>query len=241
MERPNAPFSFMAAPDGVVAKRLTVSRGELVRVIGKQLDEIVEQLLVCPSAEIFREERNKVFGEYSVLLKAVSKVVLADTDAMVHQSLVQEALRYYESLVRSRADAIFGSEVTGEILFSIATLRRTYKLVGRILAKNPPQDLLLQDRDNAKEFAACVSWCGMHLDCIIVALKDGEKARLPLDVLQEILAGLRLSVSAYAYARMGFDLRHPKNPPDLFGQTEWDDEDRYLAARSTDDMKSVAG
>jgi hypothetical protein len=239
LERPNAPFSFVSARQGAVAERLTLSRGELVRVVRQQLDEIVRQLLVCPTAEIFKNERKKVFGEYSLLMKSVSKVILTDTDPMVHQSLVQDTLRHYESLVTAQAQDLFGADVTGEILFSIATLRRTYRLVGQILAKDCPEDLVDQDRDNGKEFSACVSWCVIHLDCITTVLANPDTVRLPLDVLQEVLCGLRYSVSAYAHARMGYDLRYPKRAPDLFGQTEWDDEDRYLAAVSTEEMKSA--
>ena len=238
LERPDTPFSFVSAPEGTVAKRLTVSRGQLVRAIRQQLDEIVMRLCLCPSAEIFQQERTKVFGEYFVLLKAGSKVILADTDPMVHQALIQETLNHFESLARARGEGFLGAEVSGEILFSLSTLRRTYRLVAQILAKEPPQHLRAQDASNAKEFSACLSWCGLHLDCIMTILKQGEKMRVHLDVLQELLKGLRFSVEGYALARMGYDLRYPKRGPDLFEQTQWDDEDRYLAGSSTD---AIAG
>lgn len=239
LERPNAPFSFVCAPEKAVSDRLTLSRGELVRVIRKQLDEIVHQLLACPTAEIFRDERRKVFGEYSLLTKSLSRTILSDTDPMVHLSLIEDSFVHSGSAISRHAEELFGPEVTGEIMFSLATLRRTYKLVGQILTKDCPDQFAEQDRENAKEFTACVSWCCIHFDCVMGAIKHRHNVRLPLDVLSEILTGLRFAVSAYAHARVGYDSRFPKRAPDLFAQTQWDDEDRYLARLATDDLKQA--
>jgi len=233
LERPSAPFICSSAPDDF-KKRLTLSRGELVEKITQELDGRVTQLLVCPTAKIFVQERAKVFGEYFILLKAVSKIVLADTDTMVHQALVQGSIAHYEQRVRTRGPEVFGTDVAEEILFSLATLSRAYRLVGQILSKECPEVELAEDAKNAKLFAASVAWSGIHIDCIFSTL-SGEGKALPIDVLQEILAGCRLAVTAYAHARLGFNSRYQAEFASQ-EQTQWDAEGRYLAAVSTEDV-----
>lgn len=236
LERPSVPFSFTGASSDVIAKELRPSRGDLARAIRRELRGAVQRLLVSPSAEIFRYERAKVFGEYALLAKTLSKIIASDTDPVVQFGLVQGALEHIERVVRERAEGVFGADVTGEILFSIGTLRRTYRICAQFIGKDLSAELRDEDQENAKEFGAAVSWCGFHLDCILAALEDSA-SRVPLDVLQELMTGLRCSVTAYAYARIGYDLRYKRaESQGSLSEVRWDDEDIYLALRSTEQI-----
>lgn len=237
LDRPNAPYSFAGTSGDAVARELPRTRGELARAIMQELRGTIRTLVVCPTADVFKIERERVFGEYFLLGKTLSKVILTGADVMIHQALVQAGLNTIEALVRERCDGVFGADVTGEILFSLGTMRRTFRIFAEIVAQRfeVPENRLKEDREHAKAFRASLSWSGLHMDCIGLALRDPH-VRVAPDVLHELLAGLRFAVEAYAHVREGYAIRHPRPLNDPAGRIQWDDEDRFLAKWSTDNM-----
>lgn len=235
LERPIAPFSFYSVSDAAVEGTLRVNSVAIVQAVRNEIRSLVHLLLVCPSAEMFRMERAKVFGKYSLFAKALSKLTLTDADPLVHQQLVQGALAAAEQLLRQNGDGLLGTEATAEALFSLVTMQRAFKLVPQIIAKQTDREE--EDNRCAKEFGLAILWAYLHLDVLMAALCDGKT--ISVDVLADILQGLRFSVTAYAYAREGYRLRYPAAEPMMFPAVPWDDEDQALAAESTADREKI--
>jgi len=239
LERPIAPFSIAAASEEDVSSKLSTPRSGLVRSAKGEILSLVMRLVVCPSAELFRQERAKVFGQYSLLLKAISKMVLSETDALVHQQLVQATISNEEEAVKAQAAAdLFSTEVRGEILLSIGTLRRAYRLIPQILAIEITEadQRFAEDNKLAKAFGTSALWCGLHIDCLMAAIHIGSV--FSGEVLTELLGGLRYAVRAYAFAREGYRLRYPDAEP-TGDHATWDEEDQALADMSADEREST--
>ena len=235
MERPTAPFSFFSVSDSAVARELRPNLGDIVRSIKTEIRSLIHLLLVCPSAETFRMERAKVFGKYLLFAKVLSKITLTDTDSLVHQQLVQGALAAQERQLREKGGDLFGGEATAEAIFSLVTMRRAYRLIPQILARDTERKD--EDRNTAKQFGVSAVWASLHLDVLMASVSDGKT--LPLDVLTEILQGLRSAITAYACAREGYNLRYPPTEPGLFPVVEWDEEDKALAESSTGEREAT--
>jgi len=234
LERPIAPFSFFCVSDAAVTGTLRLTAVDMVKAVRTEIRSLVYLLLACPSVETFRAERAKVFGKYSAFARALSKLTM-DIDPLVHQQLIQGALATQEHLLHKRGAELLSSEAAGEARFSIVTMQRAFKLIPQILAR----PAVREEDDNrfAKQFALSVLWASLHLDVLIAALKQGKI--LPLDVLSEVLQGLRFSVTAYAYAREGYRLRYPSPEPMMFPAAQWDEEDRGLAGQSTAERETT--
>ena len=235
MERPIAPFSFLCVTDAALAGALRFNSGEIVKAVRNETRSVVALLLGCSSADAFRTERNKVFGKYSLFAKALSKLALTDADTHTHQQLVQGSLAAQEKKLKEFGADLFGVEATTEALFSLVTLRRAYKLIPAIMAKQTDRED--EDQKLSREFGLAAIWASLHLDVLMSAIT--QKKIISSDVLAEILCGLRLAVSAYAFARQGYSLRYQSPEPSMFPIIAWDDEDRALANLSTDERETT--
>jgi hypothetical protein len=94
-------------------------------------------------------------------------------------------------------------------------------------------DLKRQDENLAQAFNFYAAWTQFHLDCMLTAIR--LQKTIQLDVLPEIIDGLRAAVNAYGYSRQGLDLRSPQEEPEIHG-VEWDEEDQELLDSSMRDM-----
>jgi hypothetical protein len=235
LERPVAPFSFLCVLDAALAGTLRLNSGAIVKAVRNETRSVVDLLLACSSVEAFRTERNKVFGKYSLFAKALSKLVLTDADPQTHQQLVQGSLAAQEKKLKEFGADLFGIESTTEAVFSLVTLRRAYKLIPAILAK--PADREDEDQKLSREFGSAALWASLHLDVLMAAIS--KKKILTSEVLAEILSGLRLALSAYAFAREGYNIRYPAQERSMFPVTTWDAEDQALANLSTDERETT--
>jgi hypothetical protein len=235
LERPIAPFSFLCVSDAALAGTLRSNSGEIVKVVRNETRSVVALLLACSSADTFRTERNKVFGKYSLFAKALSKLTLTDADTLTHQQLVQGSLAAQEKKLKEFGADLFGIDATTEALFSLVTLRRAYKLIPAILAKQTDRED--EDQKLSREFGLAAIWASLHLDVLMSAIS--QKKIITAEVLAEVLCGLRLAVSAYAFAREGYKIRYYSPEPSMFPITPWEDEDRALANLSTDERETT--
>ena len=187
----------------------------------------------------FQRRRKLMFESYINLCSAITKVVLTTMeDSANHEQLVQEALTKLEEDFRVEGPLHLGAEASKEAVFSIATLKRTFRLIPGIVSNPVPDDKKNEDKELAKQFSSCVLWSQLHLDCLGFALE--RKEALAPEVLGEVLEGIRLSLTAYACARQGYDIRAlPRTEPVALEEIEWDDEDENLVAISLEESNSI--
>ena len=127
----------------------------------------------------------------------------------------------------------FGGPAKDQAMFTIWTLRRTSRLISKVASADISKDLKDQDEKLATAFSFYATWTQFHLDCMLGSMRFNKP--IQLDVLPEIIDGLRGAVNAYGYARQGLNLRAPEPEP-LIEAIEWDEEDQELLDSSMRDM-----
>lgn len=238
IERRELSFSLANFPEEPTFKRLGVEFADIGRRVWNQMELVTIQLLNCPTAEDFLDLRKRLYERYWKLSIAMSGILLAAMDENERAVLVQESLGAMEEKFRVAGAQYFGDEAVHETLFSLATLKRTYKWVPHLLstASTLNADKAAQDKDLAAKFSSYVLWSQFHFDCLRVALD--RKQMVKQEILTELLEGLRLSVMAYTCVRQALDLRgfSEKRYRD-FPSVTWDEEDEALANLPTDETE----
>jgi len=213
---------------GSVKGRLQPSFVDIVERISKQIEDIVADVLIAPTPEEFNRMRESFFPSYVQLSQALSHVVLAKLDQAELPSFIEDSFVALESAVIPEAASYFGEDAYQEILFSIGTMKRTYRWLPFVRSNKPEDSLRQRDAELACDFNTASMWADFHLEVLMTAAHK-KVTTLP-EILQELLDGLRLSVMAYSYIREALDLR--KVPDIHHGETLdvlWDEEDEALA------------
>lgn len=233
-------LSDLLALVGLPSLRLS-SSGELsasVEGARKGIASLIDDLLVRSVAAQNKKEfiatREELFGEYAGLITCMARLVRLAVPEIVIERVTQETFCQLESEFRENGIACFGEAAKDQAIFTVWTLRRTSSLISKIGAAPPIGDAIkAQDKDLAEAFNYYTAWAQFHLDCMLAAMRFGKT--IQLDVLPEIIDGLRAAVNAYGYSRQGLDLRFPRQEPEIEA-FEWDEEDQELLDSSMRDM-----
>jgi len=226
-EVPEIHFSFGGFVGRSTSKSLQKDFADIAEAIGAQIDKTSLQLLGCGTVDEFISLRHEVFPLVLNLTKAYSNLTLAALPPTLIGRIVSESLIGTEDEFTSQGKAYLSDDDYREALFSISTLKSTQKLIPRLIAIKPSDDV--EDAKLADRYFSNTVYARMHLDCLRMAME--REMSLNQDILRELLDGMRASLMAYSYARAGLELRGLPNYSDGDAQEEiiWDEEDQSLA------------
>src|SRR5208282_3765380 len=206
MEITPAMFGAVSFPEkSTVRRHLQRDVGLAVKLMGRQMESMARQLIGCRTKEEFCKQRGDVFHKYANSALAVNSMVRSVMTNIDLSEINQKAINSTMKVFRLDGAAYLGVEGKGEVLFCLSTLKRAFRLVKFILAKQVPPELKGEDSSLALQFASQVIFCELNLDCLRLAI-SGEESLNP-EILEEILEGLRASVIAYSTARQAMELR----------------------------------
>jgi hypothetical protein len=225
---------------GIPSRRRTVadapsSAVEILRGVASFLDKIFSTVTSVKTVDDFVAAREQAFLPYMKTLTTVSKLVRVVVPTQVIEQISNESFAELEADIRDHGLDRFGTEVKDQAFFTVWTLRRTSSLLAK-MASAPPlaEDFREQDQEIARNFVVAGVWAQFHLDCLLFALRQDRL--IQIDVLPEIIEGLRAAVSAYGYAREGLELRNPVQEPAI-PSFQWDEEDQFLMNSSMREME----
>jgi hypothetical protein len=225
---------------GIPSRRRTVgdvssSAVEILRGVASFLDEIFSAVVSAKTVSEFDSARGASFVPYMKALTSVSKLVRVVVPTRVIEQISNESFSELEADIRDHGLDRFGTDAKDQAFFTVWTLRRTSSLIAKIAsAPSIAEDLKEQDQEIASNFAFAAGWAQFHLDCLLFAMR--HERLIQIDVLPEIIDGLRGAVNAYGYAREGLELRCPSQES-IVPSFEWDEEDQFLMNSSMREME----
>jgi hypothetical protein len=227
-----------SVPKSVASNRLGAEPAQVVNLIVTQIMTTALRLANATSIKDFKLLRSEVFPKYAKLCVGMANILNAEEPGAL-KKVADESITEFERIVREDASATFlKGQYLDEAQFLLSTLRRTYRLIGRINATPAPKQSVPEDRETAAEFNYHILWAQLHLDAILVAAKMG--LALAEEIVAELLVGFRAVVMAYSCARQGVRIREFPKQFDFSGVT-WDAEDEDLARQSTQERESTLG
>ena len=215
-------------------RELPASIADVVNGVNSFIDGLLLRAIAAQTKNAFVESRQDLFPVYAKAVIALGKLVKVAVPEDVIERTVDESFCELEAELREQALASFGPAAKDQAMFTVWTFRRTSGLISKLVAAGPiPKDLKGQDEDLAASFGIFATWARFNLDCLLAAIRWNKP--IQLEVLPDIIDGLRAAVNAYGYARQGLDLRVPEEEL-LIESQEWDDEDQELLDSSMKDM-----
>jgi hypothetical protein len=216
------------------AKRLDMQVA-LLESIGSFIDDLLLRAIAAQTKSEFTKTRDEVFVPYARALTSLAHLIRAVVPGPVIERVISESFCELESQFREHGIEQFGATAKDQSLFTVWSLRRTGHLIAKIASMGPARaDLKEQDQELARRFSFSVTWTQFNLDCLLAAIRHNRG--IQLEVLPEIIDGMRAAVNAYGYAREGLDLRDPPQEP-LIEQYQWDSEDQALLDSSMQEME----
>jgi hypothetical protein len=217
---------------------LSGSAEEIIKSIGAFLDGLLLRAVAAQTKKEFVAVRTEVFEPYAGALTSLARLVHILVPDPVIEHIISDSFCELESDFREHGSARFGVDAKDQAMFTVWTLRRTSRLIAKVASSGPvPARLKEQDEKLASDFGFFAAWTQFHLDCMLASIRHDEP--IQLEVLPEIIDGLRAAVNAYGYARQGLTLRAPAEEPRL-QPCEWDEEDQELLDSSMADMAADA-
>jgi len=239
-ERQSAAVSLdkLLALLGLPSKRSTAQLSgatvEIFKSVTKALDDLLRTTLDARTAEDFVVARKQVFGDYARSVRALADLARVIIPKPVIERLMWESFSEIEAELREHGADRFGAPTRDQAMFTVWSLRKTSDLIRKIVKAGPVAENLRQrDAKLAGEFSFCAAWTQFHLDYLLAAIRFDKSVQV--EILNEIVDGLRAAVNAYGLARQGLDLRVPPVEPHL-AKPEWDEEDEKLLRSSMHDM-----
>lgn len=222
-------FSTVGLIEEAALKKLQGALAEITGHIARSMSHIRLRLINCATVEEFLNLREKSFQSYLDLNMAISNVVVAfHIDPIEYAHMGQEALTETEKEITANAQLYLGEESFKELLFCIATLKSTVRLLPRLQSTPPSDEAKEKDSELASKFFVANAFVGLHLECLKMAIAHNQT--LSPDILSEIMGGIRNAVMVYSCARMGLDLRNfPSSRYSDMPEISWDDEDEELS------------
>lgn len=220
------------------AKELPGYVANILEEVSSYVDSLLLRAIAAQGAEEFRRLRKELFPLYAKTVTSLAKLVRAIVpDAQIERA-VDESFSELEADFRSQALERFGAAVKDQATFTVWTFRRTAGLIAKIIAAGPvPTGATRQDEELATMFNFYGTWAQFNLDCLLTAIRCDKP--IQIDLLPEVIDGLRAAVNAYGYARQGLDLKVPRQEP-IIATQEWDEEDQELLSSSMRDMEAEA-
>jgi len=217
------------------ARLLQRGPARIVTLTLREMEVIVTRLCSSTSKAEFETLRKKNFPDYIHLSYILANTFSLPEGTTVRQAVIQQSIRNVERVIESLGTPLMGPEVTGEAIFSIATLGRAYKLVNLIHARGDVQSGQKEkDKELGVNFSSFAIWAQLHLDCLRFIVT--HKILSGREIQEEILGGMRASVMAYSFARQGLELRTVREP--ILTDIILDEEDRELLNESLIDCES---
>jgi hypothetical protein len=230
--------AFVGLPLRKTSKELTEDAAEIFRGIISVLNNLLLQVIDAETGEEFVERRSQVFDDVRKTHKALAsmaKVILpkATLDRLVWQSFAEMEADLAEHGLKK-----FGEIARDQAIFTLWTLRRTNRLLSKVIEHGKPSPELIQrDKEIAGEFNFYSLWAQFHLECLFAAMRFNKPIRP--EVLDVICDGMRGAVNAYGLVRSGADLRWPTKEDECLTSYEWDDEDQELLDSSMADLEEM--
>lgn len=221
------------------------SAGELPGYVAKILEEISSPVdgwllraVAAQSAQEFRTIREQLFLPYAKTITSLAKIVRSIVPDEQIERAVEQSFCEIEAEVRDHGLERFGQLAKDQAVFTVWTFRRMSGLITKIVAGGPaPETDKKRDEQLAEKFNFYCAWAQFNLDCMLVAMRYGKP--IQIDVLPQVVDGLRAAVNAYGYARQGLDLRVPRQEP-IIPVQDWDEEDQELLDSSMRDIEVEA-
>jgi hypothetical protein len=202
----------------------------MLKSIASILDDMLLSAAEKRTAEEFEAARKEIFPNYFKTVRAFSDLVRIVVPKDTLEKISAQSFAAVEADFREQGLTAFGWAIRDQVLFTVWTLRKISDHAHKIGSIELPDDLREQDTMFSNKFAQNAIWARFHLDCLIAAMY--AKRTIYPEVLEEISAGLRAAVDAYAWIRQGLDLRLPTIEPEI-QMTEWDPEEQELLNSST--------
>ena len=205
------------------------SAGDLtnsIKGITSFIDGLLAEAISAQTKVEFEAIRNNVFWPYAKTVTALAELVQVIVARPVIEKVLDESFSELEADFREQGLERFGPPARDQAMFTVWTLRRTSRLLSKIATYGPTQDEFKeQDQKVARHFRFCTTWTQFHLDCLLAAIRQDKP--IQIDVMPEIIDGLRAAVNAYGYANEALDLRIPKEELSADSYI-WDEEDQAL-------------
>jgi hypothetical protein len=220
------------------ASQLSADAQEIIKGISSFVDGLLLRSVAAQNQHEFAAIRNRVFGDYAKSVTCLANLVRMVVPDPVIERVLAESFCELESDFREHGLAHFGPAARDQAMFTVWTLRRTSGLISKIAASGPaPSSFKHEDQKTAEEFSFHTAWAQFHMDCMLISMRRDQSIKL--EVLPEIIDGLRAAVDAYGYARHGLNLRSAQQEP-LITPSEWDEEDEDLLECSMQEMQLEA-
>lgn len=214
---------------------LSVSASGILKGMAALIDDLLLRTIAAQTKDEFVTVRNETFMPYARAMTSFSKLARNVIPDPVIERIVDESFSELEHDFREQGMSRFGAVTKEQAMFTIWTLRRTSRLISKIVAYGPiPAADKARDGEIAAAFSFHATWAQFHLGCLLVSIRQDKP--IQLDVLPEIVDGLRAAVNAYGYIREGLDLRIPRDEPTM-ASYEWDQEDQELLESSMREME----
>ncbi len=210
-------------------ERLRPNFASVIKLLAREMDDVAIPLIRCRNRREFESVLTERFPSYVKLSMAIANVVRSVVKDSDYARLVQEGLDDIEKKFCAEENAYLGADEKREIMFSLATLKKAFRLIPELLSRPIPAESAEQDNQLAGAFGIQTILFQLHMQCLIVAIN--RKESLNPEVLEEIIEGLRGSVLAYASIRQALELRgfSASRYSEKLGPIAWDEEDEAFA------------
>ena len=207
---------------------------EIINGITSHVDGLLSRAIAAQTKNEFAIVRQEVFEDYTTAVTSLARLARIIVPEPVIERVLGESFSELENEFREHGLMRFGGPAKDQAIFTIWTLRRTSRLISKVAGSGiVPSELKEKDQQLASLFSFYATWTQFHLDCMLYAMRCRKS--IQLDVLPEIIDGLRAAVNAYGYARQGLNLRAPEAEP-LIEAVQWDEKDQELLDSSMRDM-----
>ncbi|HTS47511.1 MAG TPA: hypothetical protein VMH05_06180, partial [Bryobacteraceae bacterium] len=177
------------------------------------VDDLLLKAISAQTRSEFVAAREAVFEQYALTITLLARLVKAVLPPVTIERVLNDSFCELEAEFREHGLDRFGAAARDQAIFTVWSLRRTSGLIAKIASATVPPELIEKDREIATHFRFYAAWTQFNLDCLLTAIRHDKPVQL--EVLPEIIDGLRGAVNAYGYAREGLDLRLPQQDQKL--------------------------
>lgn len=207
----------------------------LIRGLVSALDTYLLAAISARSVQEFTRERKKVWPKYVRGLRALLDTFNNLVPEQVTEQLSIQAMSELENDIQKKGEAVFGSTLKNQALFTLWTIGKIRLLGREIVSATVPASKRQDDMELAREYHLDSLWAQFHLDSLVAAIKFDRPVSEEIRGL--VCDGLRAAVNAYAIMKDAAALRKPSGiesttPANL----PWDEEDERLLASSMRDI-----
>lgn len=216
------------------AAELSASIEGALKGVSVFLDEMLLRCIAAQTKEEFSSIRAEVFPVYARAITSLTSLVHLVVPPRVIERVSDDSFCELEHEFRESGLSRFGAPVRDQAMFTVWSLRRTSRLIGKIgSAGSLKPEQANEDAQFAAAFIYFTTQTQFHLDCLMTAIRFDKI--IQMDVLPEVVDGLRAAVNAYGCARQGLNLRSPEVEVEL-APVAWDEEDQELLDSSMREM-----